>query len=192
MLRRASCIWVKAQHKCPYSLTLETGTILISIGGWRAKTCIYSKLYLLNHQLRPPISGVTGDGSGVVRKVQAFSIAQMSDGADDYFRSLIIIIPNAGIFYCARERRKEEDGVARTFVLMCIDWLRLKGMTLKPSRGGYVKRIMRVVRFQHDVMDSASELQGFQQIIKVGLGKPVQDASGPLLPLDLYQGQDVS
>ena len=46
MLRRASCTWVKAQHKRPYSLTLETGTILISIGGWRAKTCIYSTLYL--------------------------------------------------------------------------------------------------------------------------------------------------
>jgi hypothetical protein len=45
----------------------------------------------------------------------------MSDEADDYFRSLIIILPNAGIFYCMRERRREEDGVAQSFTLMCIE-----------------------------------------------------------------------
>ena len=54
---------------------------------------------------------------------------------------------------------------------MCIDWLRLKGLMLQPSQGGYVKRIMHMVRFQLDVTGSTSEVQGFQEIIKVGLGK---------------------
>jgi hypothetical protein len=46
---------------------------------------------VLNRQLRPPRSGVTGDGSSVVRKVvQAFSKAEISDEADADFRSLLI------------------------------------------------------------------------------------------------------
>jgi hypothetical protein len=61
------------------------------------------------------------------------------------------------------------------------------------SIGGYVKRILCVTRFQLDVTGSASKgPAGFQQIIKVGVGKHVQDAVGPLLPPDLYHAQDVT
>ena len=104
----------------------------------------------------------------------------------------LFILPNAGIFYCMRKRRKEEDRVARSFVPMCMDWLRLKGLTLQPALGGYAKRTMRMTRFQLNVTDSASEVPGFQQIIKVGLGKHVQDATGPLLTPGLCHGQDVT
>ena len=65
-------------------------------------------------------------------------------------------------------------------VLMCIDWLRLKELTLQPARGSYAKRIMRVTRFELDITGSMSEVPDFQQIIKVGIGKHVQDAAGPL------------
>jgi hypothetical protein len=122
---------------------------------------VYLLDVVLNRQLRPSRYGITGDGSSVVRKVQAFSKAAMSDGADADFRSLIIILPNAGIFYCVRERRKAEDGVALSFVPMCIDWLRLKGLTLQPALGGYAKRILGVTRIQLDVMGSASKGPGF-------------------------------
>ena len=148
---------------------------------------------VLNRQLRSPGSGVTGDGSSIIlRKVQAFSKAQMLDEADVDFRSIILLLPNAGIFCCVRERRKEDDGVAWSFVPICIDWLKLTGLTLQPAPDGYAKRIIRVTHFLLNVMGSASEVPGFQQIIKVGLGKHVQDAAGPLLPWDLYHGQDVT
>ena len=153
---------------------------------------VYLLDVVLNRQLRPPRSGVTGDGSSTVRKVQAYSKIKMSDKADADFHSLIIILPNAGIFYCVRERRKEEDGVALSYVPMCIDWLRLKGLTLQPALGGYAKRILGVTRIQLDVTGSASKGPGFQQIIKVGVGKHVQDAVGPLLSPDLYHDQDVT
>jgi hypothetical protein len=118
----------------------------------------------------------------------------MSDEADAAFRSLIIILPNAGIFYCVRERRKEEDRVALSFLLMCIDWLRLKGLTLQPALGGAMQSVswLCVTRFQLNVTGSASKGPGFQQIIKVGIGKHVQDSAGPLLPPDLYHDQDVT
>jgi hypothetical protein len=112
---------------------------LFDIGEWHdldfksraACEDVYLLDVVLRRQFRPPRSGVTGDGSITVRKVQAISKIEMSDKADAAFHSLIIILPNAGIFYCVRERRKEEDGVALSYVPMCIDWLRLKGLTLQ-------------------------------------------------------------
>ena len=91
-----------------------------------------------------------------------------------------------------RERRKEEDGVVLSYVAMCIDWLRLKGLTLQPALGGYAKRILGGTRIQLDVTGSASKGPGFKQIIKVGVGKHVQDAAGLLLPPDLYHNQHVT
>jgi hypothetical protein len=190
---------VKATELCMGESPTQTSS-LFDIGEWHdldfksraACEDVYLLDVVLNRQLRPPRFGVTGDGSSTVRKVQAFSKFAMSDKADAAFRSLIIILPNAGIFYCVRERRKAEDGVALSYVPMCIDWLRLKGLTLQPALGGYAKRILRVTRIQLDVTGSVSKGPGFQQIIKVGVGQHVQDAMGPLLPPDLYHDQDVT
>jgi hypothetical protein len=61
MLRRPSCAWVKVQHKRLHSLTLESGTILISNRGRRAKTCIYSTLFLTVSYAHPDLVSLETD-----------------------------------------------------------------------------------------------------------------------------------
>ncbi|KAI2493272.1 hypothetical protein MHU86_21269 [Fragilaria crotonensis] len=63
---------------------------------------------------------------------------------DTRFRALVAVLPEAGVFYCHRERRKEYVGVANTHVPMDINWLRIVKNGSRDScfaSGGYVKRL---------------------------------------------------
>ena len=45
---------------------------------------------------------------------------------DFRFRTAIIVLPSAGVFYCARERRKETSGILNSLLPFDISWLRQK------------------------------------------------------------------
>jgi hypothetical protein len=63
---------------------------------------------------------------------------------DTRFRALVAVLPEAGVFYCHRERRKEYVGVANTHVPLDINWLRIVKNGSRDNRfatGGYVKRL---------------------------------------------------
>ena len=63
---------------------------------------------------------------------------------DHRFRALVAVLPEAGVFYCHRERRKVCVGVPNTHVPLDINWLRVVKNGKKERRfgkGGYVTRL---------------------------------------------------
>jgi hypothetical protein len=63
---------------------------------------------------------------------------------DARFRALVAVLPEAGVFYCHRERRKESVGVANAHVQLDNNWLRVvrNGSCEKRfAKGGYVTRL---------------------------------------------------
>ena len=45
---------------------------------------------------------------------------------DEFYRTCLVIVPQAGVFYCHRERRSLLTGVLNSHVPMDINWLRIK------------------------------------------------------------------
>ncbi len=63
---------------------------------------------------------------------------------DTCFRAFLALLPEAGVYFCHRERRKENVGVANAHVPMDINWLRIVkngSCDNRFSTGGYVSRL---------------------------------------------------
>ena len=63
---------------------------------------------------------------------------------DARFRAVVAVLPEAGVFYCHRERRKECVGVANAHVQLDNNWLRVVRNGSRERRfakGGYVSRL---------------------------------------------------
>lgn len=73
-------------------------------------------------------NAVTGSSAirrGMVVPVRCYGDADQDDVNDYKFRTVIALIPSVAIFYCARERRSELVGVAKSLVPLDMSWLRL-------------------------------------------------------------------
>lgn len=74
--------------------------------------------------------------------VAAATSAGVSDLVDDNYRTAIAYVPDAGIFYCARERRTKREGIVGSHIPLDASWLRL--LRHGPewfAKGGYAKRL---------------------------------------------------
>ena len=74
--------------------------------------------------------------------VAAATSAGVSDLMDDNYRTAIAYVPDAGIFYCARERRTKREGIVGSHIPLDAIWLRL--LRHGPgwfAKGGYAKRL---------------------------------------------------
>ncbi len=63
---------------------------------------------------------------------------------DTCFRAFIALLPEAGVYYYHRERRKEYVGVANAHVPVDMNWLRIVKNGSRNNRfppGGYMKRL---------------------------------------------------
>ncbi len=77
-------------------------------------------------------------------KMKANNVGLKDRKHDTCFRALVAVLPEAGVFYCHRERRKEYVGVANTHVPMDINWLRIVKNGSRDrcfASGGYAKRL---------------------------------------------------
>jgi hypothetical protein len=96
----------------------------------------------------PADTSIAGIGSDKNWKQNCLGLLPVKTPVDDSFRACIVLIPNAGVFYCHRERRKETAGVTNSYIPMDINWLRLccnsKSTSVLNnwfSEGSYVLRI---------------------------------------------------
>ena len=79
------------------------------------------------------------------------------DDANDYkFRTMILFLPQCGVFYCARERRSDEVGVSKTRVALDMSWLRLGrrpdgdgSFSYQFGEGSYVKKFTAEIGRAH-------------------------------------------
>ena len=89
------------------------------------------------------VGGVEDD----VLLVRSYQEDDLNDENNFKFRTMILFLPQCGVFYCAREHRKEDVGVAKTHVALDTRWLRLERSTdmngkvsCTFSKGEYVKQ----------------------------------------------------
>jgi hypothetical protein len=63
---------------------------------------------------------------------------------DARFRAMVVVLPEAGVFYCHRERRKACVGVLNSLVPLDMNWLRTlrNGSSLKRfAKNGYIPQL---------------------------------------------------
>lgn len=87
----------------------------------------------------------SSDADDPVTHVLADFVEEVSQRHDYKFRTAIIVVPSAGIFYCARERRRATHGVAGSHNPLDISWLRINKWRGDGvdwfHKGGYVRHL---------------------------------------------------
>lgn len=87
-------------------------------------------------------------------KVAAYSAEELQDSPenDNIFRSVIAYIPDAGIFYCIRQRRTKTEGVEGTLIPLDASWLRFRRHGPRWfARGSYVRSLFPRNKFMEDI-----------------------------------------
>ena len=152
--------WIAAAYGCDFVHQLQCAADMFPFSGMQS--CFLSEIYVMDVILnRSPLmktepsaelptkkaaSSVVG-GEDDVLLVRSYHEDDLDDKNDFKFRTMILFLPQCGVFYCARERRKEDVGVAKTHVALDMSWLRLERSTDSNGKvsytfgkGGYVKR----------------------------------------------------
>jgi hypothetical protein len=130
-------------------------------------------------------------------------IASVTNDSDEFYRACILVLPQAGVFYCHRERRSLLTGVLNSHVPMDINWLRLRHDSPKNcfGNGSYVSRLANAKKcsvWKWSIRRSATNLLPFPEAI-LGLRprslvrlihctKQQTDEEGPGLPPDFIVG----
>ena len=128
---------------------------------------------------------------------------------DECYRACIVILPDAGLYYCHRERRLESAGKVGTHVPMDINWLRLRtngGVGTFHNwfgSGSYVLRMSvdsRPKAFKFSIRRSEYNFLPTRHRIKHLEDKTLPhqvfkcyqctDEDGPCLPPDFIDGKD--
>ena len=85
--------------------------------------------------------GATVDKPVLMHTVDKTLTTEAHDGK---FRAIVVVVPEAGVFYCHRERRKACVGVPNSLVPMDINWLRFAKNGCASKRfaaNGYITRL---------------------------------------------------
>ena len=135
-----------------------------------------------------------------------------TEAHDRKFRAIVAVVPEAGVFYCHRERRKACVGVLNSLVPMDINWLRLAKNGCASKRfaaNGYVTRLwggdadcvwkwkihrrspaLNIPALPH-VPLSIRSLESSREIAVYHL-RQCADEDSPRLPPDFIAGADLS
>ena len=209
--------WVGKAYECdPFQLRLASDMFPSSWTQSKYLNEFYVMDVILNR--RTPLPGDTLDPE-VVCPFLSYEPGDNDDEKDYLFRAAILFLPQSGVFYCHRERRKGDVVVANTFIAHDISWLRLQrdvtsvgGVEeVRYSFGsdGYVKRFYhnsagnrvynpnlrcwKYVPENHSVsawrINTGRTLQSQQNRV---IHRAVQshDADGPMLAPDLLEGEE--
>ena len=153
--------WIAAAYGCDFVHQLQCAADMFPPFS-RMESCFLSEIYIMDVILnRSPLmesepsaklptkqaAPSAARGEDDVLLVRSYHEDDLDDRNDFKFRTMIVFLPQCGVFYCARERRKEDVGVAKTHVALDMSWLRLERstddngkVTYTFGKGGYVKR----------------------------------------------------
>jgi hypothetical protein len=124
---------------------------------------------------------------------------------DEFYRACLVIVPQAGVFYCHRERRSVTTGVLNSHVPMDINWLRLKhdsgGNCF--GEGSYVSRLADAGKcsiWKWSIRRSRTNMLPFEnavmgvtprsQLRSIHSTVQLTDDKGPALPPDCVVGEE--
>jgi hypothetical protein len=140
-----------------------------------------------------------------VRDGNAFNYCPSANNdSDEFYRACIVILPQAGVFYCHRERRSLLTGLLNSHVPMDINWLRLRRDSPNNcfGNGSYVSRLVNAKKcsiWKWSIRRSATNLLPFPHAIPglrprslvrvVHRTRQLADEEGPGLPPDYIVGE---
>jgi hypothetical protein len=157
---------------------------------------------------REPDDGVVANAvADTSPPMKAYDGVECTDVNDFSYRTCIAILPGAGVFYCARERRKESEGKVNSHVPMELHWLRLDlkstgvgGQWFLPE--SYVRRLWNVGedgmcsvwkwQFKREGLlypGCGLKLRGNNLGLMAFRAKQCRDEVGPRLPPDYICGK---
>ena len=134
-----SANWIGAAYGCEFITQLQCTADMFPFSGM--ELCFLGEIYIMDViQNRSPFvktepcaklptRGAPLSARGVkddVLLVRSYQEDDLDDGNNFKFRTMILFLRQCGVFYCARERRKEDVGVAKTHVALDMSWLCLE------------------------------------------------------------------
>ena len=131
--REHFCAFASGKEMYPCPLVGCTEKVCNTSANWigAAYGCILNRSPFVKTEscAELPTRGAPSSAKGVeddVLLVRSYQEDDLDDGNDFKFRTMILFLPQCGVFYCARERHKEDVGVAKTHVALDMSWLRLE------------------------------------------------------------------
>ena len=137
--------------------------------------------------------------------VRSYDLDDIDDKNDYKYRTMLLFLPQCGVFYCARERRSEEVGVLKSLVALDMSWLCLRRMigtddvvSYSFGEGGYVKKLYSerklCVILGNNNISAWQILTGrtrdFRQNRLMYRALQCRDCDGPMLAPDVYCGEE--
>jgi hypothetical protein len=137
---------------------------------------------------------------------RSYEPCDLEDKNDYKFRTMLLFLPQSGVFYCHRERRGEDVGVLKSLVALDMSWLRLRrvvgahgSVSYSFGEGGYVKKFYSETRKSSSIHErntvsawriSTGRTSDFRQNRIVYRVSQCRDCDGPMLAPDVYFGQE--
>ena len=150
---------------------------------------------ILNRSICKPNSPSHPIDPDEVAMVRCFKPEDRDPSSDWKFRTMICFIPAAGVFYCVRERRRNDVGIENTLIPFDMSWLKMHrrvGADGKSSyvfgKGGYVRRFAAQTENCIPVWRIRSCRQDrLERVIYRAL--QCHDCDGPKMAPDVFSGQ---
>jgi hypothetical protein len=117
--------WIGKAYECePVQLHLASDMFPMS----RMQSEYLNDFYILDVILNRRPSPLPGDSLDpeVVRPFLSYEPGDEGEEKDYLFRAAILFLPQCGVFYCHRDRRRGDVGVSNTFIAHDMSWLRLQ------------------------------------------------------------------
>lgn len=129
-------------ERCEYMGSAHDRTRVLSVPHIMEMVVLDAVLGRTTKHAKPLTSmGATVDKPVLMHTVDESLTMEAHDGK---FRAIVVVVPEAGVFYCHRERRKACVGVPNSLVPMDINWLRFSKNSTSSIRfaaNGYVSRL---------------------------------------------------
>ena len=152
---RTSAAHIAGAYGCDIALPLHSAADMFPSSGMMSS--YLSEIYVMDVILNRSPFSEEAVGKSVnkaagcdddVLLVRSYHEEDLHDDNDYKFRTMILFLPQCGVFCCARERRHEDVEVARMLVALDMSWLRLQRRYYREEGkivytfggGGYVKQ----------------------------------------------------
>lgn len=155
--------------------------------------------------------GKTAVDADVVVMPLAYDGNDLDDVNDYKYRTMIMFLPQCGVFYCARERRHGDVGLLNSLIPLDMSWLRLQrsdtadndgSASYSFGRGGYVKRFWR----ECSPLSACTGVGRTVSAWRISMGRmggggtprllwrasQCHDRDGPIMAPDVFFGEDTS
>jgi hypothetical protein len=213
MVCNTSVAWITGAFGLESAFHLHSAADMFPSSGQESSSL--SEVYVLDVILnRSPVSHLPVKDDDIVL-VRSYHEDDLDDANDYKFRTMILFLPQCGVFYCARERRGDEVGVSKTLVALDMSWLCLGrshdldgNFSSQFGEGGYVKKFTADAygQYRHACSDGkfrsywSHHVSGWRICFNTTLTSQQNrvcyrvsqclDSEGPKMPPDVFDGHE--